>query len=181
MVESPHEPWSKPVAPSDRRDAVATLLQRRADRYGRPNARGDAEVESLVHFTRAGSSFAVSISELTTIRRVSSLTIIPGVSGVVRGVVSIGGRVIGVHDLAFAMGLAADLPPELWLLVGADACGDMALLADSVTQVSAEAGESWDPAPVSSSLPAAALRGVRQRVLWLRLASLRASPAFFCA
>jgi len=112
--------------------AFADSLDRRAAQETQVQERP----ESWVTFSLAGEIYALPVSHVQEILRITSLTRVPHAPVPVRGITNLRGRVLAVVDLRVRLGLpAGEIGPESRILV-ADARGrSIGLLVDAARQV----------------------------------------------
>jgi len=112
--------------------AFADSLDRRAAQETRVEERP----ESWVTFSLGGEIYALPVSHVQEILRITTLTRVPHAPNPVRGITNLRGRVLAVVDLRVRLGLpAGEIGPDSRILV-ADARGrSIGLLVDAARQV----------------------------------------------
>lgn len=105
-------------------------------------------LETWVTFSLAGETFALPVTHVYEILRVSGITRVPHAPAMVRGVTNMRGRVLPVIDLRVRLGLnAAEPSPQSRILVVTSRGRSLGLLVDSVQQVERIQRDTVQPPP----------------------------------
>lgn len=93
-------------------------------------------LETWVTFKLAGEMFALPVTHVYEILRVSGITRVPHAPPIVRGVTNMRGRVLPVIDLRVRLGLQSEEPTQHSRILVVTSCGrSLGLLVDGVHQV----------------------------------------------
>ena len=108
-----------------------------ADRLGRRTAEAAPEhPESWASFDLAGEIYALPVSCVEEIQRITTLTRVPYAPAPVRGITNLRGRVLAVVDLRVRLGLpAAEITPQSRLVVVEARQRSLGLLVDGARQI----------------------------------------------
>jgi purine-binding chemotaxis protein CheW len=124
-----------PTAPFAGRESIYSFVDSLDSRAAQA-AQPEEKPESWVTFALAGEVYALPVSHVQEILRISTITRVPHAPHPVRGITNLRGRVLAVVDLRVRLGLAAgEIGPDSRILV-ADARGrSIGLLVDAARQV----------------------------------------------
>lgn len=115
-------------------DRVFAFADRLAQR--RPAAQEHEEPESWVTFELAGELFALPVSYVEEVQRISSISKVPFTPAPIRGITHVRGQVLAVVDLRVRLGLpAADLSPDSRLIIVEARQRSLGLLVDAARQI----------------------------------------------
>lgn len=137
------------AAPAVRPAIAAVLLEARAQRYARALVEPLAIDRTVVTFARAQSAYAIALHELSEIRPLSRVCVLPGTSFAVPGVVHYRGELLSLLDLGALSGQRTDASSAPWLLVVEHGGERLGLLADDVMDVVEVPAGSTRPLPVT--------------------------------
>lgn len=163
---------------------IQAILAARARRYREGLADDDVRTDrvEMALFRRAGSAYGVPIARLSSIHRAATLTSLPGLSGAVKGLANVRGRLVAVHDLGSFAKEPHPLGEELWLLVCGGRASGVALLADGVDEVrSIDVSRLAEPPLSLSSIRGCFVGFDPSGVGYVDLDQLLLTPAFFQA
>ncbi len=122
-----------------------------ADHLGRREAAPQEkpeEPEIWVSFELAGEIYALPVSCVEEIHRISLLTRVPHAPAPIRGITSLRGRVVAVVDLRVRLGLpAGEIGPHSRLVVVASRQRSIGLLVDAARQIVKLLPSGIQPAP----------------------------------
>ena len=105
-------------------------------------------LETWVTFSLAGETFALPVTHVYEILRVSGITRVPHAPDMVRGVTNMRGRVLPVIDLRVRLGLSVgEATPASRILVVASRGRSLGLLVDAVQQVERIQRDAVQPPP----------------------------------
>ncbi|HYM61255.1 MAG TPA: chemotaxis protein CheW [Thermoanaerobaculia bacterium] len=105
-------------------------------------------LETWVTFWLAGETFALPVTHVYEILRVTGVTRVPHAPAMVRGVTNMRGRVLPVIDLRVRLGLSSAEPtPQSRILVVTSRGRSLGLLVDAVQQVERIQRETVQPPP----------------------------------
>jgi purine-binding chemotaxis protein CheW len=123
------------TAPFAGRESIYSFVDS-LDRRAAQAAQPEEKPESWVTFALAGEVYALPVSHVQEILRISTITRVPHAPHPVRGITNLRGRVLAVVDLRVRLGIAAgEIGPDSRILV-ADARGrSIGLLVDAARQV----------------------------------------------
>jgi purine-binding chemotaxis protein CheW len=124
-----------PTAPFAGRESIYSFVDSLDSRAAQA-AKPEEKPESWVTFALAGEVYALPVSHVQEILRISTITRVPHAPHPVRGITNLRGRVLAVVDLRVRLGIAAgEIGPDSRILV-ADARGrSIGLLVDAARQV----------------------------------------------
>jgi purine-binding chemotaxis protein CheW len=124
-----------PTAPFAGRESIYSFVDSLDSRAAQA-AQPEEKPESWVTFALAGEVYALPVSHVQEILRISTITRVPHAPHPVRGITNLRGRVLAVVDLRVRLGIAAgEIGPDSRILV-ADARGrSIGLLVDAARQV----------------------------------------------
>ena len=135
----PAEDTGEPPALTDSEPELAgpDRLFAFADRLGRRTAEAAPEhPESWASFDLAGEIYALPVSCVEEIQRITTLTRVPYAPAPVRGITNLRGRVLAVVDLRVRLGLpAAEITPQSRLVVVEARQRSLGLLVDGARQI----------------------------------------------
>lgn len=120
---------------SARSDVEARILEARAARYAEAGESAEAVLTTVVTFVRGESQYALPLTSLREIRRLSGFCPIALAPPTVPGIVHFRGELLSVHDLAAFTRPDTRGQPPTWLLVTEHADSRMGLAADDVLDV----------------------------------------------
>jgi purine-binding chemotaxis protein CheW len=125
-------PATAPFAGRESIYSFVDSLDSRAAQAAQP----EEKPESWVTFALSGEVYALPVSHVQEILRISTITRVPHAPHPVRGITNLRGRVLAVVDLRVRLGIAAgEIGPDSRILV-ADARGrSIGLLVDAARQV----------------------------------------------
>lgn len=117
------------------REGIYSFVDSLERRSSQPEAPVE-KPESWVTFALAGEIYALPVTHVQEILRITTITRVPHAPGPVRGITNLRGRVLAVVDLRVRLGIApGEVGPESRILV-ADARGrSIGLLVDAARQV----------------------------------------------
>lgn len=134
-AEGPDLPQTPPPTGPERLFEFADSLEQ-DDRDEETQARPAARIETWVTFSLAGETFALPVSHVQEILRVSSITTVPHAPAEIRGVINKRGRVLSVVDLRRRLALPeAEVDRQSRILVVETRKRLLGLLVDEVQQV----------------------------------------------
>lgn len=117
----------------------------------------------LASFELADEEYALDISAVQEIVRMSSVTRVPRAPAFVEGVINLRGKIVPVLDLRKRFGMTPIEPTKATRIIIVEIAGKtVGLLVDGVREVLRLSSDAIEPTPdlVSSDLDAAFLRGV---------------------
>lgn len=160
------------------------LLKLRAERYAKAASEVARDAMETVLFSRGSGRYGVLLSTLREIRPLTNLSLLPGASAVVPGVVYYRGELLSAHDLAAFMnpGVRTAHKPGGWILIVEHEGERLGLIADAVTEIRAMHAEAVHPLPLTLGDRSACFQGVlADGLLLLHTPVLFSSSRFFNA
>lgn len=165
-------------------DETRRILEQRARRYRHVLDADEAAASTtdMVVFERAGAPYGLPIVRLAAIHRLDSITLLPGLSPVIKGLANVAGSLVAVHDIGSFAKEAQPLGAEIWLLVCRGVGDGVALLADDVAGVRPVASAQLKAPPVALESVRDCFLGIGQDdVAYLDLPRLLLHDDFFKA
>lgn len=110
--------------------AIEAILAARAQRLRQSVSQESANYQEVIVFTLSGERYAVALDELSEIKKVRNLTVLPGVNSAIAGVINVRGSIVSLYQLA-----PRELPDDagtMFALVGADDAAHIAIVADTI-------------------------------------------------